>query len=850
MKMKMKVLAGTISLLCFSQVSQADITSTITLNGLTHSFTFVDIPGGATAAEQAQQASTSPTNEQAAFFVRVVNGVPIIPDQNGIGAIIRSTDTTKPNDPPVVMIKTAKTEVVVQKTLANGVVDSSVISTGTTTAFNSVVQAYLTDPVAAVAANPTLITAATASPAAFDKVQDATAKASADLLASSASRPEDATAQTQQVAALQAVTSGLDKTLATTPFVSTVAILGNKAVTYVFADAAAAQAAANNPSQYATDFPGVTSLTGLVTQNTSNGKTVTLVRTDANTVVVAEPQTDGTTKYTKVTGTVANLAGKVNTFLTTGTGGTTIPATNTELLATVTTNLQIAVNTPGVPASALAGLNNTLIDVPALSTQAERDLATQILNAHAANGAANLAKAQANLQSILANPNATQAQRDAANAKIAEINNQAAIIAKYAGKNVNTLTSAQIAELSTANNALYGANGAKGLLAQLNDILLALMDPVLQQNAAAARATVAAEKAKVLSALGTEATAQVVTAAAALDATLAVVEATGQKSAADTNAINVAGQNFANQLAGVKTNQFQAANSRSSHIAGNPMSTMNMTVDSMFNQAAEEGTKTTNIASSSSDTGMTTSVGVGVQYGYYDLGGRSANTVTLPLSVTAKFNPKHQLTLSVPLSYIAVQNQSDAYQVGVGLAYKYNVTDNWSLTPAMSYAYRSMDNMQNEYLDTRTSTSTVGGSVSSRYTWNFSQMNVSLTNMLGYFQNLDSNDYASKSLNLGTIGTYNGTALNSTLSNYIVKNGLHASKMFGNFKVGAYFTDTHYFGSKLYFNQFNEFGLSLKPQNAGKMLDALTVDANYLFSIAGPHSNELDGFRLNLGYKF
>jgi hypothetical protein len=74
--------------------------------------------------------------------------------------------------------------------------------------------------------------------------------------------------------------------------------------------------------------------------------------------------------------------------------------------------------------------------------------------------------------------------------------------------------------------------------------------------------------------------------------------------------------------------------------------------------------------------------------------------------------------------------------------------------------------------------------------------------------------------------------------------------MFGNFKVGAYFTDTHYFGSALYFNQFNEFGLSLKPQNAGKMLDALTVDANYLFSIAGPHSNELDGFRLNLGYKF
>jgi hypothetical protein len=83
-----------------------------------------------------------------------------------------------------------------------------------------------------------------------------------------------------------------------------------------------------------------------------------------------------------------------------------------------------------------------------------------------------------------------------------------------------------------------------------------------------------------------------------------------------------------------------------------------------------------------------------------------------------------------------------------------------------------------------------------------------------------------------------------------VKNGLHATKMFGSFKLGAYFTDTEYFGSQLYFNQLNEFGFSLKPVNAGKMLDALSIDANYLFSIGGKHSSELDGFRLNLGYKF
>lgn len=380
-------------------------------------------------------------------------------------------------------------------------------------------------------------------------------------------------------------------------------------------------------------------------------------------------------------------------------------------------------------------------------------------------------------------------------------------------------------------------------LASVNSVLAAIA-PV---DAVAVAAAAKVETSKVLSAFAAGEVAGVLSAEARLNAAA---------QASDQATAMLEAQNLANELAKVKTTQFQARHNSTSGIAGNPASNMNMAIDGAFNQVADFGGTSeaakANVSGASADIGgVNTSVGVGLQYGYYNIGNKSVNTVTMPLSVTAKFNPKHQLTLSVPLSYIQTQGQADAYQVGVTAAYKYNVSDNWSLTPSASYSYRSFDNSQNQYWNPNTSTSLVGGSITSKYTWNFSQVGLSLINMIGHYQTLDSQKNSTANLNITGLGNFVGTSVsNNGIASYVVKNGLHATKMFGSFKLGAYFTDTEYFGSQLYFNQMNEFGFSLKPVNAGRMLDALSIDANYLFSIAGKHSSELDGFRLNLGYKF
>ena len=473
--------------------------------------------------------------------------------------------------------------------------------------------------------------------------------------------------------------------------------------------------------------------------------------------------------------------------------------------------------------------------VAALTPAQQADLAA--LQAGTLTGAAKAA-AQKSLASLVP---AVQAQVAAQNTLIAK---QTAFVAalKADPNGAAALVTAQ-SDLGAPATATTPATGMYAALAGLKTVIAAIVP--IDAAVVAAAAKVETDKvrsvfaaADVAGALDAET--RLNAAAQAGDAALAAVEA----------------QNLAGELAKIKTTQFQARNNSTSGIAGNPASNMNMTIDGAFNQVADFGgtseASKANVSGASADIGgVSTSVGVGLQYGYYDIGGKSVNTVTMPLSVTAKFNPKHQLTLSVPLSYIQTQSQADAYQVGVTAAYKYNVSDNWSLTPSASYSYRSFDNSQNQYWNPNTSTSLVGGSITSKYTWNFSDVGVSLINMIGHYQTLDSEKNATANVNITGLGNFVGSSVsNNGIASYVVKNGLHATKMFGSFKLGAYFTDTEYFGTDLYFNQLNEFGFSLKPVNAGKMLDALSIDANYLFSIGGKHSSELDGFRLNLGYKF
>lgn len=297
-------------------------------------------------------------------------------------------------------------------------------------------------------------------------------------------------------------------------------------------------------------------------------------------------------------------------------------------------------------------------------------------------------------------------------------------------------------------------------------------------------------------------------------------------------------------LANSSTSEYFARHTAANGIAGNPSSMMNMTADHMFNQAADV-TNSETVASGITAGGMQHKLGMGIQYNYYNLAGAMVNTVSLPLSYSAKLSNKSQVILSVPLAYIN-QNQNDTYQVGAGIALKYNVTDRWTLTPAFSYAYRTADTtsdvLNDKYFAKRAlgdGVSLVGGSLSSKYDWNCDDIKVSLTNMGGYFGIAD----GFGSTPVAARGYTND------LSNFVMKNGVNVGKSLNGFAVSTYLNDIEYFGSELFFEQYNEFGLTLRPENMGA-LNALSVDANYLFSFSEGKKGDLDGFKVNVNYKF
>lgn len=682
MKTKIKILAGTISLLCFSQASMAVINSTTTINGVIHTLSF------ATQAD-ATAAGLDPTNNLTAtqinFFTNPDTGK--LPNSS-VGVVTRSVDTDNPTT-PLTIIKTTTNEAIVQKTVG-GIISSVVIQTSLTSQLNSTIQGYL-DGTLSDADKQKFVTDAATNVAAAQKVADATTGAAART---ASAKPATATDSADQTATISALNTALANTLAATNFVTSTIVLNGVSKTYIFADQAAAQAAASSPATYAADFNNATSSLGAVTIGSYQGKTSTLTQTAQNEIVVGLTDSTGKIVYSTVSAnTIAGLSRKVSGF---------IDGTHPEY---------------GTPTSAatLALVQGYLKDAKA----------------------------------VIATTNPT-------------------------------------------------------LLAQLNAAILAAGGTVTPPVVTASRRSI---------------------------------------------------------VRAFTDDRYQAQNNPTAAIAGNPASLMGTMVDNAFNQASPNevnGMNKSAVAASSDSLG--TSFSAGINYGYYDLEGRSANVVTVPLTYGFRFNPKHQLVLSVPLTYVSMGN-ADHYQIGGGLAYKYNVTDNWSLTPAVNYAYRNASSNNGLSYDPNTNAVNgtpdadghiISGTLTSKYTWamvpsDAKSIKVTLTNMAGYFQSLNMNTTNSVAIAGG--GSFNmSTRTSGNVANYVLKNGVSVGKSMDKFNVAAFFTDTEYFGDKLFFEQYNEVGFAFRPENSGALLDALSVSANYLFSVAS--GANIDGFKLNLNYQY
>lgn len=280
-----------------------------------------------------------------------------------------------------------------------------------------------------------------------------------------------------------------------------------------------------------------------------------------------------------------------------------------------------------------------------------------------------------------------------------------------------------------------------------------------------------------------------------------------------------------------------AADTATDPVAGNPTSAQSRMValDYDYATSSDEVIEMNAEAMTQEGTLNANMVSIFARYSNYDLDGVSSKTYSLPLAYTIKFNgSKNSLAIRMPITMVNIDG-SDAYNVGLGLGFKYFVKDDWSLTPAIGYtAVGSIDMASVAQL--------VSGSVTSAYTFKVKGYMLTMGNMIGRYETIPFQ--------------YQDYSVSPDIKNTVLRNGLNLVLPVGAEKttsVELFVTDTRYYGSDLYVDSYNEVGFSYgfakvkQEKKKDKIKNAMSkarVGFTYLFA------HNVSGYSVNFGYSF
>jgi hypothetical protein len=185
--------------------------------------------------------------------------------------------------------------------------------------------------------------------------------------------------------------------------------------------------------------------------------------------------------------------------------------------------------------------------------------------------------------------------------------------------------------------------------------------------------------------------------------------------------------------------------------------------------------------------------GFGLRFGQYSQGGEVNSSMTLPLSYTIRSDadPRRQLSFSAPLTYGEV-GTSKSYAAGLGVSYRFPVTDRWALTPAIGASAVGS-------LDLGTAAAVGSGALTSAYVVPMGRHDLSFGNMVGYYKSLEV-----------SVGDY---SYDPGVQNTVTRNGFVFSQAFSLLgterRLEYSVIDTRFFGTALYTEHYDEFSVAL-----------------------------------------
>ena len=279
-----------------------------------------------------------------------------------------------------------------------------------------------------------------------------------------------------------------------------------------------------------------------------------------------------------------------------------------------------------------------------------------------------------------------------------------------------------------------------------------------------------------------------------------------------------------------------AASTPSDPVAGNPTSLMSRTVGNDFDYAMDTGAMSGVELSNAGQSINGNMVSVFARYSNYSADGIESREYSLPLAYTVRFdNSEDRLIIRVPVAYV-MYDGSEVYNLGLGIGYGRQMNPQWSLTPALGYSLVGSE-------DVGSLSQLVSTSLTSSYAIPLAEYELTIGNMLGYYSTLPTE--------AGDISQ------NPEISNTVLRNGaslnIPTPRLVADTSVEVFITDTRYFGSELYIDQYNEIGFSF-----GKDKTVVTEDdgsyVNYIRRVrAGVKylfSDNSEGYSLNFGYTF
>ena len=283
-------------------------------------------------------------------------------------------------------------------------------------------------------------------------------------------------------------------------------------------------------------------------------------------------------------------------------------------------------------------------------------------------------------------------------------------------------------------------------------------------------------------------------------------------------------------------------------IAGNPGSMMGSMVSRQFElgfsdqvtslgpesggaPAAEDGPADADVVSGNPDN----LIHIAPRFGRLTSGGRTSRIITLPLGYSFRLKEGsatglRSVDLSLPISWADVEG-GESYALSFNTGLTWGMSERWSLSPAAGAGLAGSRDL-----------GAAGGvgsiSLTSAVSFPLRVYQLNVGNMVGFYRTLDVK-----------IGKY---SFDPGVSNTVLRNGLMVSR---SRKVGKrdvvtefWLTDTRFFGSDLFSEYYDEFGISLGTSRAkeGKrsIRNWLRGGVSYLTG------DGVDGWRVNLGFRF